>query len=128
MLQVGSARALASAMPQKFLCRSNWKTEGRDPLTIRRGVNLSFNVRPNAAAVEAESDRLKAQWGPGYNRVVGGGLLGTPDQAVERIKLYQTAGATDINVALRAPWDDDMLKVYLDHIIPEVRRSAAPPV
>ena len=97
------------------------ETEGRDPLTIRRGVNLSFNVRPNAAAVEAESDRLKAQWGQGYNRVVGGGLLGTPDEAVERIKLYQAAGATDINVALRAPWDDDMLKVYLDHILPEVR-------
>lgn len=96
-------------------------TEGRDPATIRRGINLSFNVRPNAAAVEAESERLKAQWGPGYNRVVGGGLLGTPDQAVERIREYRAAGATDINVALRAPWDDEMLRVYLEEIIPAVR-------
>jgi alkanesulfonate monooxygenase SsuD/methylene tetrahydromethanopterin reductase-like flavin-dependent oxidoreductase (luciferase family) len=98
-------------------------TEGRDPATIRRGVNLSFNLRANAAEVEAESDRLKAQWGPGYGRVVGGGLLSTPDQAVARICEYQRAGATDINVALRAPWDDDMFRVYLEEVVPAVRAA-----
>ena len=100
-------------------------TEGRDVSTIRRGINLSFNVRANAKEVEAESERLKAQWGPGYNRIVGGGLLGTPEQAVARIREYQAAGATDINVALRAPWDDEMFRVYLEEIVPEVRRGAA---
>jgi alkanesulfonate monooxygenase SsuD/methylene tetrahydromethanopterin reductase-like flavin-dependent oxidoreductase (luciferase family) len=98
--------------------------ESRDPSTIRRGINLAFNVKATAGEVEVETERLKAQWGPGYNRIAGGALLGTPDPVVARIMEYRGAGATDINVALRAPWDEDMFRVYLEEIVPEVRRVA----
>jgi alkanesulfonate monooxygenase SsuD/methylene tetrahydromethanopterin reductase-like flavin-dependent oxidoreductase (luciferase family) len=94
---------------------------GRDPSTIRRGVNLSFNLvstREQAAAVEAD---LRAQWGPAYDRIAGGALLGTPDDAAARLAAYRAAGADDINVALRAPWDEDALTAYLTEVVPAAR-------
>ena len=94
---------------------------GRDPAEIQRVVNLTFNLVTDEASVTAMEDRLRAQWGPGADRVLGGGLNGTPDQAVERILEYAAAGATGVNVALRAPWDPEALDAYLEQVIPAVR-------
>lgn len=97
---------------------------GRDPSEIRRVINLTFNLGADEAAAKAAHDRLEAQWGPEIlPRVLGGGLNGTPDQAVERIHEYVEAGATGLNVALRAPWDGEALDAYLDQVIPAVRAS-----
>jgi alkanesulfonate monooxygenase SsuD/methylene tetrahydromethanopterin reductase-like flavin-dependent oxidoreductase (luciferase family) len=52
---------------------------------------------------------------------MGGGLNGTPDQAVARILEYREAGATGLNVALRAPWDQAALDAYATDVIPAVR-------
>ena len=97
------------------------ETVGRDPGEIRRVVNLTFNLVTSDADVGPMEDRLRAQWGPGLSRVLGGGLNGTPDQAVERILAYGDAGATGVNIALRAPWDADALDAYLEVVIPGVR-------
>ena len=43
-------------------------------------------------------------------RVREGVLMGTPEQAVERILQYHEAGADLVNVALRAPWGDEALE------------------
>jgi F420-dependent oxidoreductase-like protein len=96
---------------------------GRAPSSIRRGVNLSFNLvstKDKAAEVEAQ---LRAQWGPGFDRVAGGALLGTPDDAAARLADYRAAGADDINVALRAPWDDNALTAYLTEVLPAMRST-----
>lgn len=96
----------------------------RDPSEIRRVINLTFNLGADEAAAKAAHDRLEAQWGPEIlPRVLGGGLNGTPDQAVERIHEYVEAGATGLNVALRAPWDGEALDAYLDHVIPAVKAT-----
>jgi alkanesulfonate monooxygenase SsuD/methylene tetrahydromethanopterin reductase-like flavin-dependent oxidoreductase (luciferase family) len=94
---------------------------GRDPSTIRRGVNLSFNVRATEAEAAAERERLEAAWGPAFPRIEGGGLLGTPEDAYERVRTYVEAGATDVNVALRAPWDGAALDAYLTEVLPALR-------
>jgi len=60
----------------------------RDPNTIKRGVNLMFNLAVDAKGVAAESERLKKDWGPASARVANGALLGTPTQAAERILEY----------------------------------------
>jgi alkanesulfonate monooxygenase SsuD/methylene tetrahydromethanopterin reductase-like flavin-dependent oxidoreductase (luciferase family) len=95
----------------------------RDPGEIQRVVNLTFNLVTDEAAVAAVEERLRAQWGPAADRVLGGGLNGTPEQAVERILAYRDAGATGMNVALRAPWDPDALDAYLEQVIPAVRSA-----
>jgi alkanesulfonate monooxygenase SsuD/methylene tetrahydromethanopterin reductase-like flavin-dependent oxidoreductase (luciferase family) len=98
-------------------------TEGTDPAQLRRGVNLSFNLATTAAKAVETRAKLEAQWGPGFKRIADGTLLGTPDDAAERVLAYVKAGATDVNIALRAPWDDEALRVYLDEVVPAVRAA-----
>ena len=95
--------------------------EGRDPRSIRRGVNLLFNLSTSKIEAAATLDAVKAQWGPGFDRVAGGALLGTPDDAVARLLEYVDAGADDINIALRAPWNQAALQAYLDEVVPAFR-------
>jgi alkanesulfonate monooxygenase SsuD/methylene tetrahydromethanopterin reductase-like flavin-dependent oxidoreductase (luciferase family) len=96
---------------------------GRDPKTVRRAINLTFNLSSTAEAAAAEIERQQAAWGPAFARVSAGGLFGTPDQAVERICSYVEAGANDVNIALRAPWDADALHAYLTEVVPAVRAA-----
>jgi alkanesulfonate monooxygenase SsuD/methylene tetrahydromethanopterin reductase-like flavin-dependent oxidoreductase (luciferase family) len=93
----------------------------RDPLSVRRAINLTFNLRSTRSEADAEVEKLKAQWGPTFERVAAGALIGTPDQAMERLCAYEDAGAGDINIALRAPWDNDALQAYLSEVVPAMR-------
>jgi len=97
--------------------------EGRDPAEIRRGINLQFMLAADqgqAAEIEA---RVRDQWGGLAPRVMAGGLTGTPDQALERIAEYVDAGATDLNVALRAPWPPESLDAWLEDVVPRARAA-----
>ena len=97
------------------------EAEGRDPATIRRGVNIAFHMALDAASVERERARIAAEWGRQAERILGGSLLCTPGQAAERIHEYVASGASSVNVALRAPWDQDALEAYVAEVIPAVR-------
>jgi F420-dependent oxidoreductase-like protein len=97
------------------------EVEGRDPAALRRGINLSFNLALDAAGVERERAALAEAWGPMADRVADGALLCTVDEAAERVRAYVEAGATDVNIALRAPWDEDALTAWLEQVMPAVR-------
>lgn len=96
---------------------------GRDAGEIKRVVNLTFNLVSDASQVAAMEERLASQWGPALPRVLEGGLNGTPEQAVQRILEYRDAGATGVNIALRAPWDPEALDAYLEEVLPAVRSA-----
>jgi alkanesulfonate monooxygenase SsuD/methylene tetrahydromethanopterin reductase-like flavin-dependent oxidoreductase (luciferase family) len=66
---------------------------------------------------------MAADWGSSLPQVLGGALLCTPDQAVERIIEYARAGADEVNIALRAPWDEEALDAYLEQVMPAVRKA-----
>ena len=55
-------------------------------------------------------------------RLSQGSLIGTPDQAAKRIEEYLQAGAHNVNVALRAPWDAEALDAYVGEVIPSLQR------
>lgn len=97
---------------------------GRDPATVRRAVNLSFNLSSTRAGAAEAEQRLRDQWGPAFDRIAGGTLLGTPDDAVGQVLAFLEAGAQDVNIALRAPWDDHALEAYLTEVVPAVRAAA----
>ncbi len=99
--------------------------ENRDASTIRRGVNLMFNLSTTSEGATAMREQLESQWGPAFKRVAGGALLGTPDEAIERILSYVRAGASDVNIALRAPWNEDALNAYLTEVVPAVKAELA---
>ena len=103
---------------------NDWcETDNRDPAEIRRGVNLAFGLAMDDAGVRAERARTEAEWGAASARILGGTLLCTPDEALERVMGYVDAGAQAINIALRAPWNVDALDTYLEETMPAIRRE-----
>jgi F420-dependent oxidoreductase-like protein len=100
--------------------------EGRDPQSIERSVNLSFALAADRARAARAEDELRARWGEAaVPRLREGSLMGTPDQAAKRVTEYLEAGARNVNVALRAPWDAEALDAYVSEVIPALRRAAS---
>ena len=76
---------------------------GRDPAEIKATVNVGM-------AFSEES--LKTQFGAMANYVRPGVLFGTEEQMMDRIGEYVAAGAEQINIAMRAPFDPDALERF----------------
>lgn len=95
--------------------------QNRDPATLKRSINLSFNLGMTQEEVNKERENLRAAWGPVAPRIEEGALLCTPTEAVDRIKQYEAAGADMVNIALRAPWNKDALDTYIEQIMPQLR-------
>lgn len=100
------------------------EVDGRDPAQVRRGVNLVFAMAMDEAGLAAERERLAADWGAAAERIIDGALLCTPDTAAERVSEYLAAGAQEVNIALRAPWNAEALDAYLEVAMPAIRRGA----
>jgi len=99
--------------------------EGRSPKNVRRAVNLTFNLALDAKGAAREAEKLRKEWGAAADRIAGGALTGTPVQAVERIMEYIEAGANEVNIALRAPFDAQALDAYIEEVVPEIRRAVS---
>lgn len=85
---------------------------GRDPAEIRCSVNVGY--APDEAA-------MQAQFGDIAEFVRPGVLTGTSGELVEQIGTYIDAGADQINIALRAPFDLSSLEAVAEAIA-EVHR------
>jgi len=73
---------------------------GRDPAEIRVAINLGLAL---------DDDSLRQQFGRLADFVRPGVLMGSDQQVLERVADYVEAGADQINLALRAPFDRDAL-------------------
>jgi alkanesulfonate monooxygenase SsuD/methylene tetrahydromethanopterin reductase-like flavin-dependent oxidoreductase (luciferase family) len=76
---------------------------GRDPKEIARAINVGL-------AWTEES--LQAQFGALAELVRAGVLSGTDEQIIDTIGRYVDAGAEQVNIALRAPFDVDALERF----------------
>ena len=104
---------------------NHWcEEEARDPTSLKRAANVMFNLALDDNDLERQRQALGSDWGEMADRVATGALLCKPDQAVERIMEYVNAGADEINIALRAPWNPEALDAYLSDIMPKVRAAA----
>ncbi len=99
--------------------------EKRDPASIRRTINVMFNLAADARGVAREQARVKQDWGAAAERIAGGALICEPRHAVERILEYVEAGATGVNIALRAPWNAEALDAYISEVMPAVRKATS---
>jgi alkanesulfonate monooxygenase SsuD/methylene tetrahydromethanopterin reductase-like flavin-dependent oxidoreductase (luciferase family) len=103
---------------------NHWcEDENRDPASLKRAVNVTFNLAVTETALERQRRILAEDWGDAAGRISGGALLATPDTAVARLLEYVEAGADEINIALRAPWDEEALDAYLETVMPAVRKA-----
>ena len=104
---------------RKNLVLNDWCGKvGRDPATLARTVNLGFYLKIDPTEAEAERRAFMTQWGPMAQMAQGGMLFGTPKQAVERVGQYFDAGASRVTIALRAPFDWDALRAYVEEVLP----------
>jgi alkanesulfonate monooxygenase SsuD/methylene tetrahydromethanopterin reductase-like flavin-dependent oxidoreductase (luciferase family) len=74
---------------------------GRDASQIRCAVNLG---------VAPDEDTLARQFGAIAEMVRPGVLMGSPQQMTDTIGRYADAGVDQINLAMRAPWEHDLLE------------------
>ena len=103
---------------------NHWcEDEKRDPKSLKRAANVLFNLGADELELARQREALARDWGPMAERTSEGALLCTPDQAVDRIMEYVEAGADEVNIALRAPWNEEALDAYLSEVIPKVRKA-----
>jgi F420-dependent oxidoreductase-like protein len=74
---------------------------GRDPSEIRCAVNVGY---------AKDEDDMAEQFANLRMVVAPGVLVGGPAQVAERVQEYVDAGADQVNLALRAPWDPGRLE------------------
>lgn len=67
--------------------------------------------------------QLEDQWGAAAGRIISGSLLGRPEDAMEQIAPFIEAGAQMVNIAIRPPWDQDLLAEYVETIVPMMRKE-----
>jgi alkanesulfonate monooxygenase SsuD/methylene tetrahydromethanopterin reductase-like flavin-dependent oxidoreductase (luciferase family) len=105
---------------------NHWcEAEQRDPKTLKRASNIMFNLGLTESDLAQQRQILQQDWGELAERTEGGALLCTPETAVDRIMEYVAAGADEINIALRAPWNAEALDAYLTDVMPAVRKATA---
>lgn len=90
----------------------------RDPATLRRSVNLIFALSGDGTDVEQVV--ASQGFGAGAPFLAPGALGGPLEGAAEQVLAYVAAGADEVNIALRAPWDDAMLEGYLE-LLPAIK-------
>jgi alkanesulfonate monooxygenase SsuD/methylene tetrahydromethanopterin reductase-like flavin-dependent oxidoreductase (luciferase family) len=94
---------------------------GRQPSDVERSVNLSYALSQEDVSVVRAS--LEKQWGQASERIISGSLLGRPEDAIEQIAPFVESGAQLVNIAIRPPWDMDLLMQYVEEVIPQMRRE-----
>jgi F420-dependent oxidoreductase-like protein len=83
---------------------------GRDAADITRSLNLALAWR---------DEDLRAQFGNTAEFVRGSVLTGSTQEVVDRIGEYADAGADQINVAMRAPFDVAGLERFAAEVLPQ---------
>ena len=82
---------------------------GREPSDIVRTINVGL--------ARSEED-LVAQFGAIAEGARPGVLMGGPQEMVDRVGEYRDAGAQQINLTMRAPFDRDGLEFFAASVLP----------
>jgi F420-dependent oxidoreductase-like protein len=93
--------------------------EGRDPLTIARSLNLSFNMVARDADADAAQRRLREMWGDQAETRIGGMLVGGPSAVTEQVAAFRDVGVTRLNIAFRPPVDWEAFEVFTKEVMPK---------
>lgn len=94
---------------------------GRDPRAVRRTVNLGLAIGENDARAKAQEEKLRLMFGALTDYVKPGHLTGTPGAVRDRIGAYERAGAEQVILALRAPFDWDGIDLFVREVLPAFR-------
>ncbi len=88
---------------------------GREPSSMDNAVNLGFYMGTDEKSADAKRGQLP--WGKNDPRYHGQ-ILGTAPEAIARIGEYIDAGAQQINLAMRAPFDWEAFQAFIEEVMP----------
>jgi alkanesulfonate monooxygenase SsuD/methylene tetrahydromethanopterin reductase-like flavin-dependent oxidoreductase (luciferase family) len=94
---------------------------GRVPTDVERSINLSFGLSTEDIGVVTQ--QLQEQWGAASERIIAGSLLGRPEDVMEQVAPFVEAGAQLINIAIRPPWNQEILAEYIETIVPMMKKE-----
>ena len=109
--------------PEEWVAKSKvldrWcETEGRDPKTILRTVNLGFYLGADAAGAARGEQIFQAHWGAQAEQRTGW-LRGTPKHTLDMLAAFRDAGCARVNIAFReGPYDWEALQAFADVVFP----------
>ncbi|MEE8519257.1 MAG: TIGR03560 family F420-dependent LLM class oxidoreductase, partial [Dehalococcoidia bacterium] len=91
---------------------------GRDPAAIARAVNIGFYMGIDEKSAEVKRRNLPY---PDDDPRIAGQMTGTSSQAVDFVGRYADAGAEQLNLAMRAPFDWEALQAFIEEVMPAFR-------
>src|SRR5436189_271900 len=92
------------------------ETEGRDPRTIARTVNLGFYLGADAKGAARGEQTFQSHFGKDPR---DGFLRGTPKEMLPMLTRFRDAGCARVNIAFReGPYDWDALHAFAETVFP----------
>jgi len=97
--------------------------DGRDPTQLRNSVNVGFYMGVTETEARRKVEVAQRDFGAMFEPFREGLLLGTPTEVAERIRQYAEAGAEQVNVVLRTPFDWEAFEAFLQEVVPIVQHA-----
>src|SRR2546422_238417 len=94
------------------------ETEGRDPKTIMRAVNLGFYLGADAKGIARADEVFRSHFGTGARADRTGYLRGTVKDAHAMVDRFRALGCTRLSIAFRnGPYDWEALEAFAAEIV-----------
>jgi len=97
---------------------------GRDPRDIRKSLAFGAVICETEAAARERVEQAARAMNVPPETVRDRVLVGTPEQAAERLLRYVELGVGDFLVTTRAPFDYETLRLFIERVAPPVRQEA----
>lgn len=88
---------------------------GREPTSIARAANIGFYMGVDEKSAEVKRNNLPYAAGDPRRE---GLMTGLPSEAVDFIGRYADAGAEQLNLAIRAPFDWEAMHAFIEEVMP----------
>jgi F420-dependent oxidoreductase-like protein len=119
---VFSAPSVVAERCEKF--RRAWEKAGRDPADFVFSIMTAVLVGADEAELRSRAERLAKQRGVDVDEMLAGiqdnAVVGTPEQAIARIREYEEAGASRIMLQHHLHDDTDAVELIGREVIPQV--------
>jgi F420-dependent oxidoreductase-like protein len=92
----------------------------RDPGSLRKMIHFSGVIAEDNQKAQVRADTLAKDWNTTVDDLRGRVLMGTPQQAAEQLAAYAERGVEHFVLSLAAPYDFQMVDVYINEVAPLV--------
>ena len=97
---------------------------GRDPAKVRKMIHFAGVIARDEHLAQQRAKALAQEWNTNVAELRGRVLMGTPQQAAEQLMAYVERGVEHFVLSLAAPYDMEMVELYINEVAPLVEKMA----